>query len=188
MCSTCAAIVTVYGRAGGLHRQWPGEPVAVQSHRGNGAADAADRAGCFLHRRSGCGRRRVAGLPLSGSMPQSAADPAFREIACDQVIAQVFTSGSTGCRTPHVKRWGSLVRNVQAEARVSVSSAPCPRGHGAGAAHVWSGNHGADAAAMRCGAACRQAVLSGRHLRGAGTLAPAAGAGDLALSPARAAG
>lgn len=34
-----------------------------------------------------------------------------------QVIACVFTSGSTGRPTEHVKRWGSLVRNVQAEAR-----------------------------------------------------------------------
>ncbi len=34
----------------------------------------------------------------------------------DQVIAQVFTSGSTGEPIPHAKRWGSLVRNVRAEA------------------------------------------------------------------------
>jgi acyl-coenzyme A synthetase/AMP-(fatty) acid ligase len=33
-----------------------------------------------------------------------------------QVIAQVFTSGSTGTPLPHLKRWGSLVRNVRAEA------------------------------------------------------------------------
>lgn len=34
----------------------------------------------------------------------------------DQVIARVFTSGSTGRPSAHVKRWGSLVRNVRAEA------------------------------------------------------------------------
>jgi acyl-coenzyme A synthetase/AMP-(fatty) acid ligase len=56
------------------------------------------------------------------SMPPTAADPAAApiincpEIDCAQVIAQVFTSGSTGVPVPHVKRWGSLVRNVRAEA------------------------------------------------------------------------
>ena len=43
-------------------------------------------------------------------------DPAIPEIDCAQVVARVFTSGSTGVPLPHVKRWGSLVRNVQAEA------------------------------------------------------------------------
>lgn len=38
------------------------------------------------------------------------------EIDCTQVVAQVFTSGSTGVPVPHVKHWGSLVRNVRAEA------------------------------------------------------------------------
>jgi acyl-coenzyme A synthetase/AMP-(fatty) acid ligase len=33
-----------------------------------------------------------------------------------QIIVQVFTSGSTGTPLPHLKRWGSLVRNVRAEA------------------------------------------------------------------------
>lgn len=42
--------------------------------------------------------------------------PHVPDIACDQVIAQVFTSGSTGLPVPHDKRWGSLVANVRAEA------------------------------------------------------------------------
>jgi len=50
------------------------------------------------------------------SMPMSATHPAIPEIDCAQVVAQVFTSGSTGLPVPHVKRWGSLVRNAQAEA------------------------------------------------------------------------
>ena len=33
-------------------------------------------------------------------------------------VAYVFTSGSTGVPLPHAKRWGALVRNVQAEARL----------------------------------------------------------------------
>jgi acyl-coenzyme A synthetase/AMP-(fatty) acid ligase len=51
------------------------------------------------------------------SMPVPVADPAIPEIDGAQVVAQVFTSGSTGVPVPHVKRWGSLVRNVQAEAQ-----------------------------------------------------------------------
>lgn len=35
----------------------------------------------------------------------------------EQVVACAFTSGSTGQPAPHLKRWGALVRNVQAEAR-----------------------------------------------------------------------
>lgn len=41
---------------------------------------------------------------------------AVPQIPAQQVIACVFTSGSTGRPTEHVKRWGSLVRNVRAEA------------------------------------------------------------------------
>ena len=58
--------------------------------------------------------------PESPAMP--AANPAAAsnincpEIDCAQIVALVFTSGSTGMPVPHVKRWGSLVRNVQAEA------------------------------------------------------------------------
>ncbi len=50
------------------------------------------------------------------SMP-AVANPAIPEIDCAQVVAQVFTSGSTGVPVPHLKRWGSLVRNAQAEAQ-----------------------------------------------------------------------
>ncbi|MBT9567663.1 MAG: acyl-CoA synthetase [Thiobacillus sp.] len=42
--------------------------------------------------------------------------PEIPMIACDQVIAQVFTSGSSGLPVPHAKRWGSLVANARAEA------------------------------------------------------------------------
>jgi acyl-coenzyme A synthetase/AMP-(fatty) acid ligase len=57
-------------------------------------------------------------LPLA---PSAARIP---QIDCDQLIAQVFTSGSTGEPTPHDKRWGSLVRNVQAEgARLGITPA-----------------------------------------------------------------
>lgn len=50
-------------------------------------------------------------------MPGARADLVVPEIDCEQVIAQVFTSGSTGLPEPHLKRWGSLVRNVRAEAQ-----------------------------------------------------------------------
>jgi acyl-coenzyme A synthetase/AMP-(fatty) acid ligase len=50
------------------------------------------------------------------SMPLPADTPAIPEIDCAQAVAQVFTSGSTGVPLPHVKRWGSLVRDVRAEA------------------------------------------------------------------------
>ena len=50
--------------------------------------------------------------------------PDIPHIECEQVVAQVFTSGSTGVPVPHVKRWGSLVRNVQAEAaRLGIGAA-----------------------------------------------------------------
>ena len=51
-----------------------------------------------------------------GAMPVSAHNQTIPEIDCDQVIAEVFTSGSTGLPVPHTKRWGSLVQNAQAEA------------------------------------------------------------------------
>jgi acyl-coenzyme A synthetase/AMP-(fatty) acid ligase len=38
------------------------------------------------------------------------------QIAIDQTVAYVFTSGSTGVPTLHRKRWGSLVSNVSSEA------------------------------------------------------------------------
>ncbi|MET0961877.1 MAG: AMP-binding protein, partial [Noviherbaspirillum sp.] len=40
------------------------------------------------------------------------------QVAADLCVAYVFTSGSTGMPLPHPKRWGALVRNVQAEARL----------------------------------------------------------------------
>ena len=60
--------------------------------------------------------------------PEPAASPAANqtipEIDCGQVIAEVFTSGSTGLPVPHAKRWGSLVRNARAEAeRLGVHAA-----------------------------------------------------------------
>lgn len=39
-------------------------------------------------------------------------------IAAHQLVAHVFTSGSTGVPTPHAKTWGALVRNVRAEAQL----------------------------------------------------------------------
>lgn len=53
---------------------------------------------------------------------------AIPAIESSQVIACVFTSGSTGRPTEHVKHWGALVCNVQAEARrlgVSEDSRHC---------------------------------------------------------------
>lgn len=37
-------------------------------------------------------------------------------IAAEQIVAYVFTSGSTGLPVPHAKTWGRLVRSVRAEA------------------------------------------------------------------------
>jgi len=51
------------------------------------------------------------------SMPPPAANPVIPDIDREQLIALVFTSGSTGVPVPHAKRWGSLVRNVRAEAQ-----------------------------------------------------------------------
>ena len=42
--------------------------------------------------------------------------PSMPHIRADQVVAAVFTSGSTGEPQPHFKTWGSLVRDVRAEA------------------------------------------------------------------------
>jgi len=38
-------------------------------------------------------------------------------VNAQQLVAIVFTSGSTGQPNPHLKRWGSLVQNVQAQAK-----------------------------------------------------------------------
>lgn len=46
------------------------------------------------------------------------------QIDVDQVIAHVFTSGSTGLPLSHAKRWGNVVRSVRAEAeRLGVTAA-----------------------------------------------------------------
>ncbi|MBC7701083.1 AMP-binding protein [Aquabacterium sp.] len=61
-------------------------------------------------------------------LPAEVAEPQIPAIYSAQVIACVFTSGSTGRPTEHVKCWGSLVRNVLAEARrlgVSARSGHC---------------------------------------------------------------
>src|SRR5450830_956363 len=51
------------------------------------------------------------------TMPEHhAAQTSVPEIDVQQLIAIVFTSGSTGIPVPHSKNWGSLVRNVQAQA------------------------------------------------------------------------
>ena len=45
-------------------------------------------------------------------------------VAADQLVACVFTSGSTGTPVPHRKTWGALVRNAAAEAeRLGLSPA-----------------------------------------------------------------
>jgi acyl-coenzyme A synthetase/AMP-(fatty) acid ligase len=44
------------------------------------------------------------------------ADFRVPEVAADQVVAHVFTSGSTGEPQPHRKTWGALVRDVRGEA------------------------------------------------------------------------
>ncbi|HJW01974.1 MAG TPA: AMP-binding protein [Azospira sp.] len=48
---------------------------------------------------------------------QPLASPAMPRIPAEQVVAYVFTSGSTGLPQPHVKTWGALVRNTQAGAK-----------------------------------------------------------------------
>lgn len=45
------------------------------------------------------------------------ADFSVPDIPADHVIAYVFTSGSTGEPIPHVKTWGGMVRNAQAQLR-----------------------------------------------------------------------
>jgi len=50
------------------------------------------------------------------SLPTLISHPVIPAIDSEQVIAQIFTSGSTGVPVPHVKRWGSLVQSVRAEA------------------------------------------------------------------------
>ena len=65
----------------------------------------------------------TAGLRVSPYPPQLPALPAgeaaaeIPSIDDGQVVAHVFTSGSTGLPTTHAKRWGALVFNVQSEAQ-----------------------------------------------------------------------
>jgi acyl-coenzyme A synthetase/AMP-(fatty) acid ligase len=51
--------------------------------------------------------------PISNARPAPAEIP---QIDSQQLVAIVFTSGSTGAPVPHPKTWGSLVRNVRAQA------------------------------------------------------------------------
>jgi acyl-coenzyme A synthetase/AMP-(fatty) acid ligase len=55
---------------------------------------------------------------LSSAQPRPAAAENFEvpNIDVQQLIAIVFTSGSTGTPVPHPKHWGKLVQNVQAQA------------------------------------------------------------------------
>ncbi|MDP2247470.1 MAG: AMP-binding protein [Nitrosomonadales bacterium] len=48
--------------------------------------------------------------------PQHPVSIAVPQIDSQQLVAIVFTSGSTGSPLPHGKSWGSLVQNVQAQA------------------------------------------------------------------------
>jgi len=50
------------------------------------------------------------------SIPPLTANFVVPGIAGEQIVAQVFTSGSSGVPVPHVKRWGNLVRNARAGA------------------------------------------------------------------------
>ena len=60
----------------------------------------------------------AATLPLLHypAMPElTGTPPAMPQIAAEQLIAVVFTSGSTGTPQPHRKHWGKLVRSVRAQ-------------------------------------------------------------------------
>lgn len=61
------------------------------------------------------------GFPDSDAAGQACSDGlpyVVPQIDAAQLVAYVFTSGSTGTPVPHAKTWGALVRNVQAEARL----------------------------------------------------------------------
>ena len=51
-----------------------------------------------------------------GAPARPLADFRIPDLAAGQVVAHVFTSGSTGEPQPHAKTWGSLVRDVRSEA------------------------------------------------------------------------
>ncbi|HET9462818.1 MAG TPA: AMP-binding protein [Thiobacillus sp.] len=82
---------------------------------------------CIVDRGAGGKDRGGAELPTfryPEAIPMPVAAPAIPDIDREQVIALVFTSGSTGVPLPHAKRWGSLVRNVRAEAdRLGIGAA-----------------------------------------------------------------
>jgi acyl-coenzyme A synthetase/AMP-(fatty) acid ligase len=59
---------------------------------------------------------RVDELLSSLASAASETDCTVPDIGSEQIVAHVFTSGSTGTPTPHVKRWGQLVHSVQVEA------------------------------------------------------------------------
>jgi acyl-coenzyme A synthetase/AMP-(fatty) acid ligase len=54
--------------------------------------------------------------PLAFSAPGQSRSSEAPAVAATHAAAVVFTSGSTGEPQPHAKTWGSLVRNVRAEA------------------------------------------------------------------------
>ncbi|MEO7742471.1 MAG: AMP-binding protein [Usitatibacter sp.] len=56
-------------------------------------------------------------FPLPALAPGTRSIAEAPRIAADRVVACVFTSGSTGEPTPHFKRWGPLMRDVQGESR-----------------------------------------------------------------------
>ncbi|MEO6117933.1 MAG: AMP-binding protein, partial [Methylotenera sp.] len=63
------------------------------------------------------------------AMPEYSFDNAnmtIPQIGVQQLVAIVFTSGSTGSPIPHAKSWGSLVHNVQAQAeRLGLLAGKC---------------------------------------------------------------
>lgn len=73
----------------------------------------------FLHDNDDCDialpQLRYPAMP-ERALERNAAKVAIPQIDAQQLVAVVFTSGSTGAPIPHSKSWGSLVRNVQAQA------------------------------------------------------------------------
>jgi acyl-coenzyme A synthetase/AMP-(fatty) acid ligase len=58
-------------------------------------------------------------FPVLSEPSDSNAQPfTVPHIDSEQLVAYVFTSGSTGVPVPHPKTWGSLVRNVRTEAQL----------------------------------------------------------------------
>jgi len=61
-------------------------------------------------------RFRIPEPAASGTTPGVHDDIAVPQIDASQLVAYLFTSGSTGAPVPHGKTWGLLVRNVRAAA------------------------------------------------------------------------